>query len=104
MKYDYIDIHTHVNIAAYNDDYKDVIENARQEGVALMNIGTQIDTPKRAVELAEEFEDGVYGVVGLHPVHTSKSFHDEKELGKESKEFTSRGEVFDTDLYQLRYM
>ena len=40
----YIDIHTHVNIAAFAADRKDTIERAHESGVALINIGTQIDT------------------------------------------------------------
>ena len=33
-------------------------------------------------------------------IHTSKSYHDEKELGEGGKEFTSRGEVFDFAAYE----
>jgi TatD DNase family protein len=100
MEYHYIDIHTHVNIAAFNDDWKEVIERARIGGVALINVGTQIDTSKRAIEIAEAIEDGVYATIGIHPVHTKKSYHDPKELGEESKGFTSRGEHFDISKYR----
>lgn len=96
----YIDIHTHVNIAAFNDDWKEVTLRAHGEGVALINIGTQKDTSKRAVELAEAFAEGVYATIGIHPVHTTKSYHDPKELGEESKGFTSRGEDFDISAYR----
>jgi len=63
-------------------------------------VGTQQDTSRRAVEMAEAYEDGVYAMVGLHPVHTDASYHDEKEFGPEQKGFTTRGEVFDTDYYR----
>lgn len=96
----YVDVHTHVNIAAFKDDWKEVCERALDADVGLINIGTQIDTSKRAVEIANEFDTGVYAVVGLHPVHTSASYHDEKELGSEHKGFTSRGEVFDAAVYR----
>lgn len=33
-------------------------------------------------------------------MHTSKSFHDVKELGEGGKEFTSRGENFDSTIYR----
>ena len=111
MKYDYIDTHAHVNINAFKDDWQEVIENARSEGVMVSNVGTQQDTSRKAVEIAESFEDGVFAIVGLHPVHTSASYHDEQELGlpaatdlgqagENMKGFTSRGEVFDTDFYR----
>lgn len=99
MTYRYIDTHAHVNISAFNEDFEAVISRARAEGVAMINVGTQQDTSKRAVELAEHYE-GVYAIIGLHPVHTGASYHDEKELGPEGKGFTSRGEVFDADFYR----
>ena len=46
------------------------------------------------------YENGVYAIIGLHPVHTGKSFHDEKELGEGGKAFTSRGEDFDYEYYK----
>lgn len=98
--YRYIDTHAHVNINAFSEDYREVIDRARGEGVAHINVGTQFDTSARAVEIAEEYDDGVYAIVGLHPIHTSASFHDEQELGAEAKAFTSRGEVFDKEKYR----
>jgi len=94
----YFDSHTHVNFAAFEDDYREVLERAREAGVLLVNVGTQQDTSQRAVELAQEF-DHVYATVGLHPVHTAKSYHDSDELGGD-KGFTSRGEEFDYDVYK----
>lgn len=99
----YIDIHTHVNLAAFDEDYREVIGRAQEAGVAMINVGTQIDTARKAVALAEEYEEGVYAIVGVHPIHTSKAYHDEKELGKEhadGKGFISRGELFDADAYR----
>lgn len=96
----YIDIHTHLNFAAYDEDREAVAERAREAGVAMINVGTQKDTSKRAVELAHEYEH-CYAAVGLHPVHTDKSFHDAEEIGgNEKDEFISRGEEFDYDFYR----
>lgn len=99
MQFKYFDIHTHVNLVAFTDDKADVITRARDGGVALINVGTQFDTSKSAVELARKYDSGVYATVGLHPIHTSKSFHDTQEFGLEGKEFTSRGEQFDSVAY-----
>ncbi len=95
----YIDIHTHVNLAAFADDWKEVCDRALAGGVALCNVGTQLDTATRAVEIARAYESGVYAVVGLHPVHTSKSYHDTQEFTDVEKGFTSRGETFDAKKY-----
>lgn len=97
----FFDAHTHVQFAAYSSDHRDVIERALSSGVGMVNVGTQKDTSRRAVELARGY-DHVYATVGLHPIHTSKSYHDAQELGDalEAKGFTSRGEEFDYDYYK----
>jgi len=102
----YFDAHTHVNFAAFAEDMETVISRAADVGVAMNTVGTQFDTSKTAVETAEKYEN-VYATVGLHPIHTGKSYHDEKELGpsfaeaSEGKEgFVSRGEVFDAAKYE----
>lgn len=97
---DFIDIHAHVNFAAYDADRKAVIERALKEKVWMINVGTQKDTSLSAVALTKEFKEGVYAAVGLHPIHSDKSFHDESELGEEADGFTSRGEVFDAAEYR----
>lgn len=96
----YFDAHTHVNFVAYNDDRDEVIQRAKDAGVGMNVVGTQIDTSREAVALAEQ-HDHIYATIGLHPVHTAKSYHDEKELGEGGKEFTSRGEQFDAAAYEV---
>lgn len=98
-KYQYIDTHAHININAFADDWQEVVGKCADEGVAMINVGTQSDTSKRAVEIAEE-ADNCFAIVGLHPVHTNASYHDEQELGENMKTFTSRGEVFDKKYYR----
>lgn len=96
----YIDIHSHVNFTAFDADRDEVIKRALEHDTWIINVGTQIDTSRKAVELANQYEEGVYAVVGLHPIHTGASYHDEKELGEGGVEFTSRGEVFDKEAYR----
>ena len=95
----YFDAHTHVQFVAYNDDRRETILRAKEAGVGMNVVGTQIDTSRAAVALAQRYE-GVWATIGLHPIHTSKSYHDARELGEGNKEFTSRGEVFDMAAYE----
>ena len=95
----YFDAHTHVNFAAYEVDREETIVRAREAGVGMNVVGTQIDTSRAAGALAQRYE-GVWATIGLHPIHTSKSYHDARELGEGNKEFTSRGEVFDMAAYE----
>ncbi len=96
-----IDIHTHVNFAAFNEDKLEVIDRALQAGVAMINVGTERGTSHAAVELATSHERGIYATIGLHPVHTFSAHHDTDELGgPPAGGFTSRREEFDYNFYQ----
>jgi TatD DNase family protein len=96
----YIDIHSHVNFTAFDADRDEVIKRALDNDTWIINVGTQVDTSKKAIEMANLYEKGVYAIIGIHPIHTGASFHDTKELGEGGKEFTSRGEVFDKEIYR----
>ena len=95
----YIDTHAHMNFVIYDEDRADVIERTKNDDVVVINIGTQEDTSRIAVELAEE-HDHLYAIIGLHPIHTVSHFHNHDEVGEDGDEFTSRGEVFDVDYYR----
>src|SRR3989344_7702229 len=77
----FFDAHTHVQFAAFKNDWREVIDRAQKASVAMINVGTQRDTSEGAIKTAEAFESGVWATVGLHPIHTEKSYHDVKELG-----------------------
>ncbi len=101
----YYDCHTHVNFVAFKDDADATITRAQEQQVGMILVGTQFDTSADGVRVAEAHDD-VYAAIGLHPIHSTKSYHDEKELGpsfaeaSEGKEgFVSRGEVFDMEKY-----
>ena len=106
----YIDIHSHVNFKAFDEDRDGVIRRALENNTWVINIGTQMDTSKKAVEIANQYEEGIYAIIGLHPIHTGASYHDEKELGPAfakasdgqggQEGFTSRGEEFNKDVYR----
>lgn len=98
----FIDIHSHMQFVAYESDRDAVMVRAREADTAMINVGTQKDTSKAAVELAHKYPDIAWATIGLHPIHTSKSFHDAQELGIMNNElgsFESRGEIFDYDYY-----
>lgn len=95
------DAHTHVHFSAFADDYREAIARARSAGVRMITVGTQYDTSQRAIAVAHEFPEDVWATVGLHPIHTEASHHDEQELGggAAAQAFASRGEEFDAEAY-----
>lgn len=94
----YIDIHSHVNFSAFDADRDAVMARAMEADTIVINVGTQIDTSRKAVEMTRQYEN-TYAIIGLHPIHTGASHHDVKELGEGGKEFVSRGEIFDKEAY-----
>ncbi|MBI2552582.1 TatD family hydrolase [Candidatus Uhrbacteria bacterium] len=90
-----IDYHAHVNFGAFKDDAEAVIKRALDSGVFMILVGTQIDTSRRAVEMASMHKTGVWASVGLHPIHLEKTERDEEE-----SHFISRAEVFDPAAYR----
>jgi len=62
-----IDTHCHLDDERYNEDLKDVLENAKKEGVKKFIIpGADPKTLERALELSEQYES-IYFAVGVHP-------------------------------------
>lgn len=92
----FIDTHTHVNLRAFSEDADAAIQRALDADVAIVNVGTQIDTSRQAVALLEKFPDDVYAVIGLHPTHTyAHDYEDEEEV-----KFKTREETFDPAMYE----
>ena len=80
------DTHTHVNFKDFNADQDEVMRRAAEGGVALVNVGTDYDTSRAAVELAEKHE-GVWASVGLHPndFYLEKGFYSDFAADKFKK-------------------
>jgi len=95
VKPEYLDIHSHLHFEAFNADRDEVMKRTLLGGVWMINVGTQKKTSQDAVMLSEQYDDGVYATVGLHPMHTEKSYHDKNELPE-----GYNGEVFDTPYYR----
>ncbi|MBI3232108.1 MAG: TatD family hydrolase [Candidatus Doudnabacteria bacterium] len=95
-----VDTHAHVNFKAFSEDATEVITRALDEHVWVINVGTQIDTSRQAVELVDRCQRLIvncqlFAVIGLHPVHTYSQHLDEEETS-----FLSREEKFDYNAYR----
>ncbi|MFH1890574.1 MAG: TatD family hydrolase, partial [Candidatus Kuenenbacteria bacterium] len=91
-----IDTHSHLNFNAYKDDGDKVIRRALDNGIQMINVGSQYDTSKRAVEIAEKYKEGIYAAVGLHPIHLF-----DLEVDEEKDKFHTKEEEFDEKKYQM---
>ncbi|MGD9589778.1 MAG: TatD family hydrolase [Pyrinomonadaceae bacterium] len=76
-----IDSHCHIDGEAFDDDRDEVVQRARDAGVAAMlNVGTgdpHSDDFRKAVAAAERYQN-VFASVGVHP-HDAKLYDDKAE-------------------------
>jgi TatD DNase family protein len=92
----FFDSHAHLNFKAFKDDYRQVVKRCQENNVWLINAGSQYETSRRAVEIAEEFKQGVWAAVGLHPIYVDdKDFDFQKylTLAKSSPKVVAVGET-----------
>lgn len=82
-----MDAHCHIQLDQYKEDDAKLIERMREEGVAGIVVGVDIESSKRAVALAEKYEH-LFASVGLHPNQESDEWYEietYRELAKSPK-------------------
>lgn len=73
MSFMIIDSHAHVNFRAFKDDGDEVVKKSLGNGTWMINVGSQYSTSQRAVEYANNYSEGVWAAVGIHPIHLFNS-------------------------------
>ena len=97
-----IDSHCHPQFPQYDNDREQIIKHAQDARVQMICIGTDIETSKQAIELANKYE-GVWATVGLHPndkIHDSGFTIYEYEKLLQNKKVIAIGEV-GLDYYRI---
>jgi len=95
-----IDTHAHIHFHSFRFDREEAIRRTLKEGISFIMPGTQIDTSRAGVVLAEKLDNPkIYASIGLHPIHINKNRADEDEVGPLEK-FDTRGEEFDKEKYE----
>lgn len=99
----FFDVHTHTQDAQYDGDRETVIARAVEAGISMVQVGTDFEMSKKAVELAERY-DNIYATVGLHPTDNKKEEFDYKaykQLALSSKKVVAIGEC-GLDYFRMR--
>lgn len=73
MNVRYVDAHCHVQFPQYDADRSTLIERMREDGIAGIVVGCDLDSSRKAVALAEKHEH-LYASVGLHPNDADEGF------------------------------
>ena len=92
-----IDTHCHLNFKDFKDDRDEVLKRSLDNDIWVINVGSQLSTSQRAVEIAEQYDEGVYAIIGLHPIHLYPQHVDEPE---QNLDFDARAEKFDKEAYK----
>lgn len=90
------DTHSHVNMAAFSSDADAVIKRALNEDTSVVIPGTDYKSSKRAIDLANKYQRGVYAAVGLHPEELFERNEEENGVVKKMP-----AEIFSYDMYAM---
>lgn len=82
-----IDTHSHLNFRAYKNDTDEVIRRSLNNGIWIINVGTNIETSKRTVGITQKYKEGVFASVGLHPISLDTGLVRTKDDNKEGSHF-----------------
>lgn len=67
-----VDSHTHIDMRLYNRDRDQVLERAREAGVAaVVDVGCDLDSSRAAIRLAAQYSE-VFAALGFHPHSAAK--------------------------------
>lgn len=94
-----IDTHSHLNFNAFKDDSEEVIKKTLTQDIWTINVGTKYETSKHAVEIAQNYNEGVYSAIGLHPIYAAAEFMKMKTDPDEG-EFLIKEQEFDKEKYK----
>lgn len=99
MKPKLIDTHSHLNFNVFEKDALQIMDKCLEKSIWLINVGTEYNTSKKAIEYAEKFEQGVYATVGIHPLYVNTGVV-EMKLDKEEFNSEKQDIVFDYFKYK----
>src|SRR5438132_7133812 len=69
----FFDTHAHLDYPDFAEELPQIVARAGAAGITqIISIGTDLDSSRRAIKLAEQFPN-VFAVVGWHPTHASEA-------------------------------
>lgn len=75
MEIKYFDAHCHVQFGQYDADREDLLAKMQEHGVAGVVVGCDLESSKKAIEVAEQREN-LYASVGVHPNHEADEWYE----------------------------
>ncbi len=94
MFFMYFDTHSHLNVDVFNPDIDKVIKRALEGYTSMVIVGTDYKSSKKALEIANKYQNGVWAAVGLHPLSLQPMIEETDHGPKEIP-----AEIFNYDMY-----
>ncbi len=89
-----IDTHCHLNFYQFKNKWQEIIKKCLDNDFWLINIGCNLKSSQKAVEIASHFEKGVFSAVGIHPTDCQEGFKKQEFLNLlKNKKTVAIGEV-----------
>ncbi|NLZ54739.1 MAG: TatD family hydrolase [Thermoanaerobacteraceae bacterium] len=85
----FVDVHAHLDDKAFDNDRPQVLEKIKETGIIVVNAGSDMDSSRFSVELAQNY-DFIYACVGVHPHEAAKV---QKDYIEELKELAQNPKV-----------
>jgi TatD DNase family protein len=89
------DTHAHLNLQDFDKDRDEVVKRCLNNNVWVINVGTDYENSKLAIEIAEKYDKRVFAAIGQHPSVLDEDFDFEKfeKLYKNSNKVVAIGEI-----------
>ena len=98
----FYDTHAHLDFPDFAADLPEVVARAQAAGITkIISIGTDLESSRRAVAIAERFP-AVFAAVGWHPAHVSSAPPDIRPALRQLAVHPSGGPSESTNVYLLR--
>src|SRR3989344_9001203 len=95
-----IDTHSHLNFNAFKEDSEEVIKKTLAQNIWIINVGTKYETSQKAVQIAGQYNEGVYAAIGLHPMFAGAEFL-KMRTDPDEGEFLLKEQDFDKEKYRI---
>jgi TatD DNase family protein len=70
------DSHSHLHLSQFDNDREEIIKKLRDFGIKTINVGTDLEESKKAIELSKKYPDLLWASVGLHPTDNLEEYFD----------------------------
>ena len=77
-----IDTHSHLIFSNYDKDRDKVMKKCLNNNLWMINVGTDYESSKKAIEISKRYSQGVFTSVGIHPENIGKEIFDYKKYKK----------------------